>query len=58
MKSVAFGTVLEKSAFCGKQICLFCSLQQHLRPRRKELPWKKQTAFAASCFAEKHHLQK
>ena len=32
----AFGTVLEKSAFCVRQICSFCVLQQHLRsPKHK-----------------------
>ena len=28
----AFSTLFKKSAFWGRQICLFCSLWQHLRP--------------------------
>ena len=32
INSAAFGTFFKKSAFCGRQICLFCGLQQHLLP--------------------------
>ena len=30
--SATFGTFLKKSEFCGRQICFFCRLRQHLRP--------------------------
>ena len=38
INSAAFGTFLKKSAFCGKQICLFCGLRQHLRPSHPVKP--------------------